>query len=86
MTEKVFVASGDWFPITDEQKDGRLVLAGSIHHGTRAVVGWTKDPAGIDFPNLPFAWTDVGGKNCGAAIRFSPPFFTHWQPLPEPPK
>lgn len=74
---------GEWQPIKTAPRDGTLILASNSE--TCAVVGWTIDPLGPDFPDTEDGWTDVGGMNRGAAVYFNPLFFTHWQPLPEMP-
>ena len=71
-------AAEGWRPITDEQKNGQPILAGSINHDVREVVEWGVCPE-QDEPG----WVNTGTQK----DRFyaNPLWFTHWRPLPSPP-
>lgn len=80
----------DWQPIDTAPRDGSAILAGSINHKSREVVCWqdglpSGSMAGIENPDVPEeGWVNEGPHK----DRFyaNPRYFTHWKPLPEPPK
>lgn len=77
----------EWQEIGDEARNGSLILAGSINHDTRAVVGFV---AGTGDPEDPLNgedhWDDSGILNRAASVYFNARFFTHWTPLPAAPQ
>lgn len=68
-----------WRDIATAPRDGTLILAGSVLHKTRAVVGW--DEKSDDEPH----WSDVGSANARPALYFNSRYFTHWQSIDELP-
>jgi hypothetical protein len=64
----------DWQPIETFPRDGECYLA-------------TDNRVDGGFPQVVFLDEDTGRLSVpDARIGYSPAFFTHWMPLPEPPK
>lgn len=73
-----------WQPIETAPKDGTAILAGSVNHDAREVVCWQDGvPSGSSMYEPNEGWVNAGAIK----DRFyaNPRWFTHWQPLPDPP-
>lgn len=69
----------DWQPIETAPKDGESFLAVDANNGPEyRVVYYDDDPL-----HLPYIWHV---EDAGAGFNHHENFFTHWMPLPEPPK
>jgi hypothetical protein len=77
----------EWSPIKTAPMDGTLILAYCYPMGVMAVVGYYTGTAQSGGPLEDIDhWSDVGMMNKGESQWFNHRYFTHWQPLPEPPK
>jgi hypothetical protein len=74
-------AEGEWRPISDEAKNGEPILAWSESHGYAAVDWWTPTPSQRREGAPPCGWQELPDGPV-----HHPDNFTHWQPLPSPPK
>ena len=64
----------EWQPIETAPRDGCAILAARDYGELIQVVYWDDEQ-----PLHPWAVVD-------SEISYPPPTFTHWMPLPEPPK
>lgn len=75
---------GKWKKIKTAPKDGTMILAFNKTMETYAVVGYRKSwHTDTDWADT---WSDVGDENAASTLAFNVGYFTHWMPLPEPPK
>lgn len=76
----------NWLPIETAPRDGTLVIAGSMNHSNRAVVGWYEaDDEERDLYGHAWRWDNRQIPNGAYAMVFNPHYFTHWMPLADPP-
>ena len=77
-------APDSWRPIDDDAKDGRPILAGSVHHDSREVVCWQDGLESGSLEAIESGQPEQGWVNDGPIKdRFyaNPNYFTHWQPI-----
>lgn len=71
--------SEGWRDIKTAPKDGRWLLLAPVpnkNHVTCIIAAWRPDEGDDNYP-----WVDCGHNNA-----WKREIFTHWQPLPAPPK
>jgi hypothetical protein len=74
----------EWQPIETAPKDGTAILAFNCRHMSHApvVVVWRKISV-LEEDSDPH-WADAATRQ-GTALYYNGNYFSHWQPLPEPP-
>lgn len=74
----------DWQPMSEAPKDGSPVLASSVNHSHVEVVCWQDGEPSGSLSEVEEGWVNNGAMK----DRFyaNPRWFTHWMPLPPPPR
>lgn len=75
----------EWQSIETAPKDGIKIIAHNIVFGESVIVGWHKGNLDKDLDDVPH-WSDVPNDNKGESLYFTELYFSHWMPLPPPPK